>query len=58
MDVVGEEGLVVPAIFQRDGGAQATGHYTHHITQPDRPVFSRKRDLIPGHLGERLVLVI
>ena len=58
LDVVGEEGLVVPAIFQREGGAQATGHYTHHITQPERPDFSRERDLIPGHLEERLLLVI
>jgi hypothetical protein len=58
LDVVGEEGLVVPAIFRREGAARATGHHTHHITQPDRPAFSRERDLIPGHLGERLLLVI
>lgn len=58
LDVEGEEGQVVPAMAHREGGAQATGHHMHHITQPDIPVFSGERDFIPGHLGERLVLVI
>lgn len=58
LDVEGEEGLVVPAIAHREGGAQAAGHHIHHITPPDMPVFSGERDLIPGHLGERLLLVI
>jgi hypothetical protein len=58
LDVVGEEGLVVPAIFHREGAARATGHHTHHITQPHMPTFSPERDLIPGQLAERLLLVI
>jgi hypothetical protein len=57
VSVRGEESRTIRGIYNREGNAHATGHYSHSTVNPDLPVFQGGREFLRGNLDASMTLV-